>query len=1245
MKKLFFCFIFLFCFSVVLSALSLQELAEYDTRAVLKNYPDAQTVLLYDDQQITFETDGTAVDVDDMYQKALTDKGVQNLRSIPLHFNEFYEKYHIEVLELIRDGKIIPVNVRENSRISIDNSQMSANIFDPADKILFLNIPGMQVNDILHLKLRRQTLRPRMKGFFTDITVLQSDDPILYYKVQYNAPASMPLKSILVKNELKGKIKIAEMTEKNRHIYAFTATDVPQIVPEPDAPPMYLYCQRLLVSTASCWEDISRWYSSLCEPHLQKVTPEMKDFVRNLIKDCRTPDEKLRKIFDFVAKDVRYMGVTNETEAPGYEPHDVNITFEKRYGVCRDKAALLVALLRLADIPAYMTLFYAGAPKDAEVPNNYFNHAIVAAQLPGRTDYVLMDPTDENSSDLLPAYGANKSYLVARSQGDTLRLSSEIDYRKNSVVINNKWQIDNDGNLNGISEISFYGINDNMYRDAFANWNKEYTRQFFNVLFNRIFPGAEISSIVISPSNIRDLGKILKVDLTFSVKKFVTFDGKIAVIPEHSLGSMFGALNMMMRKVNLEKRRYPMQFFSTAGIEENTEIRFADNKIKVELPSFRKLQNGIYICNTENSFSDGVLSEKNISALTRTIISGEEYSSLRNQLKEAAAEKRKKILIMPADVMHGAQNILIYQDVHTVKFKDARNWTDVYSVKYKVLDYAGVKSHAELSIPFDSGCENVTLFSASVKNPDGKTYTTAPSEVHIMDSGNTADAPYYMPAKIFTVKFPHVVPGSVIEYKIGVEHKNMPFYYGKFVFASDYDTEWQEVIFENIPPEFRMSPLPHNVNKLTGKNSITVYKKNIRRTGFEIKQPPLAMFKDTVYCTTLNFQEYCSELNRRLNTAAGNSRLVREKTSELIKNCKTPLEKVTVIRDFVDRNIRLAGPALNDYNWIFSTADDTLKRSYGNSADRAVLLKAMLDTAGLKSEFIVRSNSGMAEIMNRHYINSLRYFQNDYNRVLLNVYDGKNLIAVLNENSRYAPVNLDRSMTYAGLNLPQKMPLRRVDNVPGKVNKIVVLRINPDLSVIADVTLKYYGTEAESLRRFFAESNSTQKKQFFERKTMEFSRQAVQKEAWKIKDDNHDVVILYGVLELHNIISQNGRYAVLELPYIKELANSIPAVSGRTAPLWFNEMNQEEIRFCVEIPEDYIFCNLPEQLTVNREIGNIYSLSREIFLPSSDRPYLSGNIFLRNKIGMMDEDNAAALPALKKLLSSPEFNLIFLQKR
>jgi len=42
--------------------------------------------------------------------------------------------------------------------------------------------------------------------------------------------------------------------------------------------------------------------------------------------------------------------------------------------VCRDKAALLVAMLRKAGLPAYPVLVNYGEKKDQDVPNPFFNH-------------------------------------------------------------------------------------------------------------------------------------------------------------------------------------------------------------------------------------------------------------------------------------------------------------------------------------------------------------------------------------------------------------------------------------------------------------------------------------------------------------------------------------------------------------------------------------------------------------------------------------------------------------------------------------------------------------------------------------------------------------------------------------------------------------------------------------------------------------------------------------------------------
>ena len=74
------------------------------------------------------------------------------------------------------------------------------------------------------------------------------------------------------------------------------------------------------------------------------------------------------------------MGLTPEKDRPGFEPHDVRLTFENKYGVCRDKAALLVSLLEAAGFRSYPVLVNVGTKRDPEVPSPDFNHAIVSVE-------------------------------------------------------------------------------------------------------------------------------------------------------------------------------------------------------------------------------------------------------------------------------------------------------------------------------------------------------------------------------------------------------------------------------------------------------------------------------------------------------------------------------------------------------------------------------------------------------------------------------------------------------------------------------------------------------------------------------------------------------------------------------------------------------------------------------------------------------------------------------------------------
>lgn len=470
----------------------------------------------------------------------------------------------------------------------------------------------------------------------------------------------------------------------------------------------------------------------------------------------------------------------------------------------------------------------------------------------------------------------------------------------------------------------------------------------------------------------------------------------------------------------------------------------------------------------------------------------------------------------------------------------------------------------------------------------------------------------------------------------------MPFFYAMLTFASDKNTLLKEVIFENLPPSFLCSPIPADIEMIEKGKNLTLRKKNIRRVDIEAAQAPLSMFNDTVFCSTVNFQEYCSELVKHLNNAAAIAPQSKDLALKLTQNCKTSAEKITVIRDYVDKQIRLAGPDLNDYNWTFSPADRTLKRSYGNSADRAVLLKAMLNAAGFKVEWAARSSLGYPKLKNTYLSSILRYFQNIYDRIILIVYENNKIVAVLNENSRFAPVTQDNNRSRVTLNLTRKQPQPRTEirRTINQTVKDITLDIKPDLSVEADIVYSFYGDQAESMRRFFAESNQHQIDRFYQSSTTAFSRNAVIKTPWKT-DDNGTIFKLKCVLNIKNYISVTGKFASVPLPFISSLGQRIPSSTERKTPLWFNNEFSTQLNIKIRLPQNYTPASkIP--LNIIRNINNIFGFA---YIRSIKNNTVSITAAAVNDIGFFDPENAAALAPLKKLTDSTDLNYIFLKTK
>src|SRR5437899_9909636 len=100
-------------------------------------------------------------------------------------------------LEVIKpNGDSVAVDIPANSKEMIDDSQMGMNIYDPNVKILNVNIPGVEIGDVVHTITRTTIHRSYIPGEYAEDNVFEGSEYIRHMSYDVYAPADKPLKRI-----------------------------------------------------------------------------------------------------------------------------------------------------------------------------------------------------------------------------------------------------------------------------------------------------------------------------------------------------------------------------------------------------------------------------------------------------------------------------------------------------------------------------------------------------------------------------------------------------------------------------------------------------------------------------------------------------------------------------------------------------------------------------------------------------------------------------------------------------------------------------------------------------------------------------------------------------------------------------------------------------------------------------------------------------------------------------------------
>ena len=1095
---------------------SLKNIISAAKKATTNKFPNSDQVILADYTKIKYSPKGAYEKINDSAVKVLTEKGKRESRTSSLWYDVAYGTAVVIKAEIIKpNGKVVPIDLEKNTKDMVEASQMDMNIYNPNSRVVRISFPDLEIGDVVRLVAKETEIKPRVPNTWYDIEVMEAPLPIVHQVIEVIAPKKRPLKHIVLKNEITNTVKYSKKIGANAVTHKWTVRNVPRMFSEPGMPG-YKPLQHLLLSTIPKWEQVSKWYYNLCEPRLKAVTPEMSNMVEELTAGINDPNEKVKALFKYVSQKIRYMGITTEDTAPGYEPHDVKITFENKYGVCRDKAALLAAMLRIAGFKAYTTLILGGRPKkDPVVPNAFFNHAITAVQNDDGT-YMLMDSTDETTKDLLPVYLNNNSYMVANPKGEKLKVTPVIPAEKNLVKVTTKAKYNSRGDLKANSKIVFEGINDRAYRGAFTRMELDEIRRVFEGAVKRVAPGAKITEFSIEPDDMRDLSQQLAATVEYVAPDVLVSGENETMVAVPWFGPSVGiASRILQGNFGLDKRKYPLKTDLACGIKETVELDLEGAVgAPVSIPKYDTIDNNLLKWKINLKSDENKLTGEEEFYVKAVEFTTNEYLDMKKYLKKIEYNNRKKPIFASAsgassddddDEFDTGNDMYSYTPEGDVEItesssetilKNSRNWQTITKITKEILTYAGKKDNAEIKIHYNPAWENVKIVKAVVTDADGEEKELSEKELNLMDEGWVASAPRYPPGKILVASLPDVDIDNIIHYEIKRTYKKHPFFALRKSFNS-FDQIDEESVKVTVPKTTKIKiknpdsdDIEFSKNEENGNIIYEWTTSDQRPVRKESSLPPWYYFNPTIFLSAGEWTTYAGKIGDIFIKAAENQSACAAKAKELIANCKTDKDKIIAIRDFVTKNIRSAGPSFVSMPLSAITpADITLKDGYGNGADKAIVIYSMLKSLGLNPEFVLSSWLSRVEKVRKPMLEfPLRStFGGALVKIKLNNED-----IYLNDTSQYAELGTTSHDGRPGLTLPSGK-IEIIKAAPGKENKsetkyIINLTENGDAEITQIV--KYYGTDFESNKKYFEEITPEDRKRYIQNAVSDISQGA-----------------------------------------------------------------------------------------------------------------------------------------------------------
>lgn len=554
---------------------------------------------------------------------------------------------------LTPDNRVFTLNPDD---VTVGKAGDKAEFFDPNSRVLSGTVPGVEVGSVIEYAYEYETYAPEDPLIFFPGYYFQMNLPSLSSALEVRVPKdkelyyweenwdTVPEKKrgfwSRLLNRKKKQEKRAERSSittedgKQYTVYEWKRIKMPPIVEEPMMPPVSEVAPQVHATFMKDWDHLDELTGSMQKERI-KVTEELKTIVEDLVKDAKTTEDKVARIYHWVQKNIRYISIKSSLSS-GWAGHPADETLEKGYGDCTDKSVLLCSMLKVIGIEAEPIVLRTNdkGKFDPEYPVLACNHCITKVHLAERSIY--LDTTTQDHR--YPSLRADDHGVLAinfmRREREHVPIPEGAE--ADGKIAKEKMKLYEDGTLFITSSNRYQGRYEAGLRGGWKQVPEQMRRRIMQQYLNGLAPGAMLEEFTMPDP--QDLSAPFYLDYTYRLNNYLqqAKDLRIMPIPDRE---------MNFPEAGLASRRYPIAYTTAKALERNLEIQVPEKLTTVSVPETIEINNQHVHYSESFSVKNGIIKGKIRFERFSVRVSPEDYPEYRRALQKIEQITKRPIYL------------------------------------------------------------------------------------------------------------------------------------------------------------------------------------------------------------------------------------------------------------------------------------------------------------------------------------------------------------------------------------------------------------------------------------------------------------------------------------------------------------------------------------------------------------------------------------------------------------------------